>query len=152
MSHLNNSNIKLQGEKGTKSDLTIARKNYKFSNMICRVNLFIFQEFWCNIQAKTITDISNLSKSGLKTLLLFIKNTFLVTGITTISIAIKDNCKFVYGAKIQLELIEIQENVAVKEIFCNYTPEKFWLIKVYPNNVPHHSKISSSNFHYIWVY
>ena len=61
-----------------------------------------------------------------KQLLLFIENPFLVTNITEFSAEAKETGKWVDSAKIQLELIEFQENVAVKELFCDCTPEMFW--------------------------
>ena len=71
-----------------------------------------------------------------KYLLLFIENPFLVTNIATFSVEAKDIWKSIDIAKVQLELIEFQENLVVKESFCNYTPEKFWSEKVSPNNIP----------------
>ena len=59
-------------------------------------------------------------------LLLFIENPFLITNIVNFSAEAKETFKWADVAKIQLELIEFQENVAMKEIFGDCTPETFW--------------------------
>ena len=56
--------------------------------------------------------------------LLLIKNPFSVTDIATFSAEAKGISKRIDTAKVQLELIEFQENIVVKESFCNCTPEK----------------------------
>ena len=75
-----------------------------------------------------------------KYLLLFIENPFLVSDRATFSVKAKDVCKWRDTAKVQLELIEFQENIVVKESMCNCTPKKFWSEKVSPNNFPVLSK------------
>ena len=61
-----------------------------------------------------------------KKLLSFIKNPFLVVGTTEFSVKAKDIFKWVDAAKTQLELIEFQENVVVKKLFCDCKLENFW--------------------------
>ena len=68
--------------------------------------------------------------------MLFIENPFLATNITAFSAEAKETCKWVDSAKIQLELIEFQENVAVKELFCYCTPEMFWSKEGFLSNFP----------------
>ena len=50
-----------------------------------------------------------------KYLLLFIENPLLVTDIATFSVEVKDICKWIDAAKVQLELIESQKNIVLKE-------------------------------------
>ena len=61
-----------------------------------------------------------------KELLLFIENPFRVVDTTEFSVKTKDMFKWVDAAKIQLELIEFQESVVVKKLFCDCKSENFW--------------------------
>lgn len=69
-------------------------------------------------------------------LLLFIQNPFLVTDITEFSDEAKLACKWVDAAKIQLEIIDFQENVELKQILCDCSPETFWSKEGSPANFP----------------
>ncbi|XP_068241112.1 general transcription factor II-I repeat domain-containing protein 2B-like [Palaemon carinicauda] len=71
-----------------------------------------------------------------KQFLLFIQNPFLVTDITEFSVEANLTWKWVDAAKIQLELIDFQENVALKQVFCDCTPETFWSKEGSPANFP----------------
>ncbi|XP_068238466.1 zinc finger BED domain-containing protein 5-like [Palaemon carinicauda] len=51
---------------------------------------------------------------------------FLVTDITEFSVEANLTWKWVDAAKIQLKLFDFQENVALKKVFCDCTPETFW--------------------------
>ncbi|XP_068229496.1 general transcription factor II-I repeat domain-containing protein 2-like [Palaemon carinicauda] len=153
MSHLNDLNIKLQGEKHTISNLISAirafqKKKWNFSRTILRANFSIFQDLE---ERKDETDtkydqfieklINNFKVRfddfvlG-KQLLLFIQNPFLVTDITELSVEANLTWKWVDAAKIQLELIDFQENVALKQVFCDCTPETFWSKEGSPANFP----------------
>ncbi|XP_068206603.1 probable serine/threonine-protein kinase MARK-A [Palaemon carinicauda] len=61
-----------------------------------------------------------------KQLLLFNQNPFLVTDITEYSVETKLACKWANGAKIQLELIDSQENVELKQVLCDCASGTFW--------------------------
>ena len=127
MSHFNDLNVKLQGEKHTIFDLITAIHAFQ-------KKLEIFKY---DIQSNLIHFLGLLEqcKGKKDNLLLFIDNPFLVTDIATFSAEAKDICKWIDAAKVQLELMEFQENVVMKESFCNCTPEKFWLEKVSSNNL-----------------
>ena len=56
------------------------------------------------------------------------------------------------AAKTQLELIEFQSNVAVKEIYFDGTPENFLSKEDISKNFFHSSQIVSGNFYGVWVY
>ena len=53
-------------------------------------------------------------------------------------------------AKLQPEIIDFQENVSLKQAFCDGTPETFWASRVRNVNFPALS-ISSSNFNNVWL-
>ena len=143
MSHLNDLCLKLQGEKCTIFDLITAarafQKKLEIFKRDIQSQLIHFQRLLEQCEGKKdtryITFIEKLINNFAvrfgdfslgKQLLLFIENPFLVTNITEFSAEAKEICKWVDSAKIQLELIEFQENVAVKELFCDCTPEMFW--------------------------
>ena len=151
MSHFNDLNVKLQGEKRTIFDLITAIRAFQKkleifehdiqSNLIHFLSLLKqgkgkkdnrYVQFIDKLINNFTVRFSDFSLG--KYLLLFIKNPFLVTDIATFSAEAKDICKWIDAAKVQLELIEFQENVVMKESFCNCTPEKFWLEKVSSNN------------------
>ena len=69
-------------------------------------------------------------------LLLFIQNPFNLTNIAEFSMEAKLTFKWMDAAKIQLEMIDFQENVSLKQPFCDCTPETFWAKRVSNVNFP----------------
>ena len=61
-----------------------------------------------------------------KQLLLFIQSPLLVKDITEFSVEAKRTFQWIDASKIQLELIDLQENVLLKEVLSDCTPETFW--------------------------
>ncbi|MGH0138696.1 UNVERIFIED_CONTAM: hypothetical protein FKN15_072500 [Acipenser sinensis] len=59
-------------------------------------------------------------------LLLFIQNPFLVTNVTEFSEEAKQTFRWVNVASLQIELIELQENVALKVQVDDCDPVTFW--------------------------
>ncbi|MGH0125687.1 UNVERIFIED_CONTAM: hypothetical protein FKN15_071735 [Acipenser sinensis] len=59
-------------------------------------------------------------------LLLFIQNPFLVTNVTEFSGEAKQTFRWVNVASLQMVLIELQENVALKEQVGDCDPVTFW--------------------------
>ncbi|XP_068241143.1 general transcription factor II-I repeat domain-containing protein 2A-like [Palaemon carinicauda] len=153
MSHLNDMNVKLQGKKHTISNLisengTFQKKIELFKDDI-QSQLFHFprllEERKDEIDTKYVQFIEKLINNFKvrfddfvlgKQLLLFIQNPFLVTDITEFSVEANLTWKWVDDAKIQLELIDFQENVALKQVFCDCTPETFWSKEGSPANFP----------------
>ena len=159
MSHFNDLNVKLQGEKRTIFDLITAirafQKKLKIFKHDIQSNLIHFPSLLEKCKGKKddryvqfIDKLINnftvrFSDFSLgKYLLLFIENSFLVTDIATFSAKPKDICKWIDAAKVQLELIEFQENVVMKESFSNCTPEKFWSEKVSLKHFPILTKLA----------
>ena len=159
MSHFNDLNVKLQGEKRTIFDLITAirafQKKLKIFKHDIQSNLSHFPSLLEQCKGKKddryvqfidklinnfIVRFSDFSLG--KYLLLFIENPFLVTDIATFSAEPKDICKWIDAAKVQLELIEFQDNVVMKESFCNCTPEKFCSEKVSSKNFPILTKLA----------
>ena len=64
------------------------------------------------------------------------ENPFLVVYTTEFSVKAKDMFKWVDAAKIQLELIEFQESVVVKKLFCDCKSDNFWSKKGFSTNYP----------------
>jgi len=60
--------------------------------------------------------------------------------------------QMVDASKIQPDLMEFQENVAMKAIFCDCTPESFWSKKGIYKIFSHFLQSRSANCHYVWVY
>ena len=69
-------------------------------------------------------------------LLLFIQNPFNLTNIAEFSMEAKLTFKWMDAAKIQLEMIDFQENVLSKQAFCDCKPETFWAKRVSNVNFP----------------
>ena len=67
---------------------------------------------------------------------LFIQNPLNLTNIAEFSMEAKLTFKWMDVAKIQLEIIDLQENVSLKQAFCDCTPETFWACKVSNINFP----------------
>ena len=63
-------------------------------------------------------------------LLLFTQNPFNPTNIAEFLMEAKLTFKWMDVAKIQLEIIDFQKNVSLKQAFCNCTPETFWASRV----------------------
>ena len=143
MSHLNELCLKLQGEKCNIFDLINAVHAFQKKLTIFKhdiqnqLNHFqrLLEQCKGKRDARYVAFIEKLIDNFAvrfgdfslgKQLLLFIENPFLITNIVNFSAEAKETFKWVDVAKIQLELIEFQENIAVKEIFCNCTPETFW--------------------------
>ena len=159
MSHFNDLNVKLQGEKRSIFDLITAirafQKKLEIFKRDIQSNLIHFPILLENCKGKKddryMQFINKLINNFTvhfgdfslgKYLLLFIENPFLVTDIATFSAEAKNICKWIDAAKVQLELIEFQENVVMKESFCNCTPQKFWSEKVSSNNFPILTKLA----------
>ena len=69
-------------------------------------------------------------------LVLFIQNPFNLTNMTEFLMEAKLTFKWMDVAKIQLEIIDFQENVSLKQAFCDCTPENFWASRVSNVNFP----------------
>ncbi|CAK8697998.1 unnamed protein product [Clavelina lepadiformis] len=124
MSHLNDLNVKLQGEKHTIFDLITAirafQKKLEIFKHDIQSQLVHFLRLleqskgkndsgtrYVQFVEKLITNFAvrfDYFSLG-KQLLLFIENPFLVTDITEFSVEAKDTCKWVDAAKVQLELV-----------------------------------------------
>ena len=63
-------------------------------------------------------------------LLLFIQNPFNLTNIAEFSMEAKRTFKWIDVGKIQLEIIDFQQNVSLKQAFCDCTRETFWASRV----------------------
>ena len=153
MLHLNDLNVKLQG------------KNYSVFNLISAVRAFqkklelFATDIRCKLlhfpklleQRKGDTDIKyvlfieklidNFKECFddfvlREQLLLFIQNPFNLTNIAEFSMEAKLTFKWMDAAKIQLEMIDFQENVLLKQAFCDCTPETFWAKRVSNVNFP----------------
>ena len=61
---------------------------------------------------------------------LFIQNPIYPTNIAEFSMEAKLTFKWMDVAKIQLEIIDFQKNVSLKQAFCDCTPETFWVSRV----------------------
>ncbi|XP_068235579.1 SCAN domain-containing protein 3-like [Palaemon carinicauda] len=153
MSHLNDLNVKLQGEKHTISNLISAirafQKKIKLFKDDIQSKLFHFprllEERKDERDTKYVQFIEKLINNFKvcfddfvlgKQLLLFIQNPFLVIDITEFSVEPNLTWKWVDAARILLELIDFQENVALKQVFCDCTPETFWSKEGSPPNFP----------------
>jgi len=152
-SHLNDLNVKLQGEKHTIFNLISAvrafQKKLELFNNDIQSQLLHFPRLLEQRKGETDTKYVQFIEKLInnfkvrfddfvlgKQLLLFIQNPFLVTDITEFSVEAKHTCKWVDAAKTQLELIDFQENVALKEVLCDCTPETFWSKEGSPANFP----------------
>lgn len=153
MSHLNDLNVKLQGEKHTIFNLiSVIRAFQKKLDLFktdIQSQLLHFPRLLEQRNDETGTNhvqfIENLINNFKvrfddfvlgNQLLLFIQNPFLVTDITEFSDEAKLACKWVDAAKIQLEIIDFQENVELKQILCDCSPETFWSKEGSPANFP----------------
>ena len=140
MSHFNDLNVKLQEEKRTIFDLITAIRAFQKKLEIFKHNIQSYLIHFPRLleQCKGKKDdryvqfidklINNFTVrfsdfSLEKYLWLFIENPFLVTDIATFSAEAKDICKWIDAAKVQL--IEFQENVVMKESFCNLQLRSF---------------------------
>uniref|UniRef100_A0A0P4WGZ3 Uncharacterized protein n=1 Tax=Scylla olivacea TaxID=85551 RepID=A0A0P4WGZ3_SCYOL len=63
-------------------------------------------------------------------LLLFIQNPFMVSNVTLFSHEAKQVFKWVNAASVQMELIDLHENMILKEESAQYDPVTFWTQKV----------------------
>ena len=143
MSHLNELCLKLQGQKCNIFDLINAVRAFQKKLIIFKhdiqnqLNHFqrLLEQCKDKGDARYVAFIEKLidnfvvrfgNFSLAQQLLLFIENPFLITNIVNFSAEAKETFKWVDVAKIQLELIEFLENVAMKKIFGNCTPETFW--------------------------
>ena len=143
MSHLNELCLKLQGQKCNIFDLINAVRAFQQKLIIFKhdiqnqLNHFqrLLEQCKGKGDARYVASIEKLIDNFAvrfgdfslgQQLLLFIENSFLVTNIVNFSAEAKKTFKWVDVAKIQLELIEFQENVAMKEIFGDCMLETFW--------------------------
>ncbi|KAK8722177.1 hypothetical protein OTU49_012311 [Cherax quadricarinatus] len=90
--------------------------------MMFRGNFYISPDFRSNVLGKQ--------------LLVFVQNPFLVADITEFSVEAKQTFRWVAAAKIQLGLIDFQENVIMRQVLCDCTPETFWSKEGSPAHFP----------------
>ena len=143
MLHLNDLNVKLQGKNHSVFNLISAvrafQKKLELFATDIRYELLHFPKLL--EQRKGDTDIKyvlfieklidNFKERFddfvlREQLLLFIQNPFNLTNIAEFSMEAKLTFKWMDAAKIQLEMIDFQENISLKQAFCDCTPETFW--------------------------
>lgn len=75
-------------------------------------------------------------------LLLFIQNPFMVSNVTLFSHEAKQAFKWVNAASVQMELIDLHENMILKEESAQYDPVTFWTQKVSHDSFPSLHKVA----------
>lgn len=155
-SHLNEPNLKLQGQNNSVADLTTAVGSFQRKLDIFKEDLERkyehFQRLQEQIQGERDISLSKrLNSFSLgQQLLLLIENPFLIREVRGFSKEVTQTFRWAHAASLQLELIDLQGNAALKEHFEATNPATFWLQTV-SECVPWSNQSSTAHLDYVWI-
>ncbi|CAL9707870.1 unnamed protein product [Knipowitschia caucasica] len=159
-SHLNDLNLKLQGQNNSVSDLMTAVRSFQRKLDIFREDIEGKCEHFPKLQEqmqgerdvspyvdfikKLIENFSNRFNSFClgPQLLLLIQNPFLIREVRGFSNQVTQTFKWAHAGSLQLELVDLQGNAALKQHFEATDPATFWLQTVSESVFPGLSKIA----------
>ena len=130
-SHLNDLNLKLQGKNKSVCDLVAAVQSFQWKLEIFKADL---QENFTHFPAMKQIQGERYFLSC--QVLLFIQNPFLVKNGTTLSQEAKITLKWVDMASRQMELVDLQATVVLKEQSGVSDAASFWLQTVPEESFP----------------
>ncbi|XP_045107141.1 general transcription factor II-I repeat domain-containing protein 2-like [Portunus trituberculatus] len=159
-SHLNELNVKLQGQNNTVADLMTAIRSFQRKLDIFKEDLEGGCEHFPKLQEQIQGErdvypyvdfidklIGNFSKrfnsSSLgQQLLLLIQNPFLIREVRGFSKEVTQTFKWAHAGSLQLELIDLQGNAPLREHFEATDPATFWLQTVSESVFPGLTKVA----------
>lgn len=159
-SHLNELNLKLQGQNNSVADLMTAVRSFQRKLDIFREDLEGECEHFPKLQEQIQGErdvspyvdfinklIENFSKrfnsfSLGQQLLLLIQNPFLIREVRGFSKEVTQTFKWAHGGSLQLELIDLQGNAALREHLEATDPATFWLQIVSESMFPGLTKVA----------
>lgn len=159
-SHLNELNLKLQGQNNSVADLMTAVRSFQRKLDIFKEDLEGECEHFPKLQEqiqgerdfspyvdfinKLIGNFSNRFNSFClgQQLLLLIQNPFLIREVRGFSKEATQTFKWAHAGSLQLELIDLQGNAALREHFETTDPATFWLQTVSESVFPGLTKVA----------
>lgn len=159
-SHLNELNFKLQGKDNSICELMTAVRSFQRKLEVFKEDLqgdyahfpTVKEQVQGQRDVSSFVDfvdklIENFSKhfdsfSFGQQLTIFIKNPFLITDVRGFSKEVTQHFKWANAGPLQMQLVDLQTDVALKEQFGRTEPATFWLQMVYETAFPNLRKVA----------
>ncbi|XP_039632273.1 SCAN domain-containing protein 3-like [Polypterus senegalus] len=128
-SHLNELNLRLQGKNNVICELMTAVRSFQRKLEVFKEDLQGDCEHFPAVQEQLIVNFSNRFdhfRFG-QQLTMFIQSPFLITDVRRFSKEVTEHFKWVNAGPLQMQLVDLQADVALKEQCGRIDPSTFWL-------------------------